>query len=58
MKNKPALRDHKQQRIESMLERIERAQERAQRYVSSGESLVEELLAERRLAARNEWRCA
>jgi hypothetical protein len=34
--------------------RIQRAQERARRYLKSGRSLVDELLAERRGAAKSE----
>jgi AbrB family looped-hinge helix DNA binding protein len=41
-------------RITTQQRRIRRAQRRARRYVKSGTSLVEELLAERREAAKNE----
>jgi AbrB family looped-hinge helix DNA binding protein len=41
-------------RITTQQHRIQRAQRRAQRYVKPGTSLVNELLAERREAARNE----
>jgi AbrB family looped-hinge helix DNA binding protein len=41
-------------RITTQHRRIRRAQRRAQRYVKPGASLVEELLSERREAARNE----
>jgi len=41
-------------RITTQQKRIERAQQRARKYVKPGGSLVDELLAERRQAARNE----
>jgi AbrB family looped-hinge helix DNA binding protein len=41
-------------RITTQQHRIQRAQRRARQYVKSGTSLVDELLAERRQAARNE----
>ena len=41
-------------RITTQQHRIQRAQQRARKYVKPGTSLVEELLAERREAARNE----
>ena len=41
-------------RITTQQRRICRAQRRAQRYLKHGASLVEELLSERREAARNE----
>jgi AbrB family looped-hinge helix DNA binding protein len=41
-------------RITTQQGRIERAQRRAKRYVKPGTSLVKELLAERREAAKNE----
>jgi hypothetical protein len=41
-------------RITTQQRRIERAQRRARRYLKAGTSLVDELLAERRQAARNE----
>lgn len=41
-------------RITTQQRRIRRAQRRAQRYVKPGASLVAELLAERREAAKNE----
>jgi AbrB family looped-hinge helix DNA binding protein len=41
-------------RITTQQRRIKRAQRRAQRYVKRGASLVDELLAERREAAKNE----
>ena len=41
-------------RITTMKRRIERAQRRAQRYVKPGVSLVDELIAERREAAKRE----
>lgn len=41
-------------RITTQERRIERAQQRAQRHLKPGTSLVHELLAERREAARNE----
>ena len=41
-------------RIATQQRRIQRAQRRARRYVKRGTSLVDELLAERREAARNE----
>ncbi len=40
--------------IKEQQRRIQRAQERARRYVKPGESLVDELLAERRGAAKRE----
>ena len=41
-------------RITTQQKRIQRAQRRARHYVKPGESLVNELLTERREAARNE----
>ncbi len=41
-------------RITTQQRRIQRAQQRARTYLKPGTSLVEELLAERREAARNE----
>jgi len=41
-------------RITTLRRRIERAQESVRRYVKSGESLVDELIAERREAAKRE----
>jgi AbrB family looped-hinge helix DNA binding protein len=41
-------------RITTQQRRIQRAQRRARRYLKAGTSLVDELLAERREAARNE----
>ena len=41
-------------RITTMKRRIERAQRRARQYVKPGTSLVDELLAERREAAKRE----
>ena len=41
-------------RITTQQRRIRRAQERARRYLKRGESLVDELLAERREAAKRE----
>jgi AbrB family looped-hinge helix DNA binding protein len=41
-------------RITTQQRRIRQAQRRAQRYLKPGASLVEELLSERREAARNE----
>ncbi len=41
-------------RITTQQRRIQTAQQRAQRHLKSGTSLVNELLAERREAARNE----
>ncbi len=41
-------------RISTMMSRIRRAQERAQRYIKPGVSLSEELSAERREAAKHE----
>ena len=41
-------------RITTQQRRIQRAQRRARRYVKPGTSLVDELLAERRAAAKNE----
>jgi len=41
-------------RITTQQRRIQHAQRRARRYVKAGTSLVDELLAERREAARNE----
>lgn len=41
-------------RITTQQRRIQRAQRRARRYLKPGTSLVDELLAERREAARNE----
>lgn len=41
-------------RITTQQRRIQRAQSRARRYVKRGTSLVDELLAERREAAKNE----
>jgi AbrB family looped-hinge helix DNA binding protein len=41
-------------RITTMKHRIERAQRRARRYVKPGVSLVDELIAERREAAKRE----
>ena len=41
-------------RITTQQRRIQRAQRRARQYVESGTSLVDELLAERREAAKNE----
>jgi len=47
------LQDH-ELRITTQQRRIQQAQRRARRYVKPGTSLVDELLAERREAARNE----
>lgn len=47
------LEDH-ELRITTMKRRIERAQQNARRYVKPGVSLVDELLAERREAAKRE----
>lgn len=41
-------------RITTQQKRIERARQRARRYLKRGDSLVDELLTERRQAARNE----
>jgi hypothetical protein len=41
-------------RITTQEKRIERAQQRARKYLKKGVSLVDDLLAERRKAARNE----
>ena len=41
-------------RITTQQRRVERAQRRARKHLKAGESLVDELLAERRAAARNE----
>lgn len=41
-------------RITTMKRRIERAQRRARRYLKPGRSLVDELIAERREAAKRE----
>jgi len=41
-------------RITTMKRRIERAQQRAQKYLKPGVSLVDELIAERREAAKRE----
>jgi AbrB family looped-hinge helix DNA binding protein len=41
-------------RITTLKRRIERAQESVRRYVKPGESLVDELIAERREAAKRE----
>ena len=41
-------------RITTKQRRIQRAQERAQRYLKPGTSLVDELIAERREAAKHE----
>ena len=41
-------------RITTQQRRIQRAQRRSRRYLSPGASLVDELLAERREAAKNE----
>ena len=41
-------------RITTQHHRIQRAQRRARKYVKPGTSMVDELLAERRQAARNE----
>jgi AbrB family looped-hinge helix DNA binding protein len=41
-------------RITTMKRRIERAQKRVRKHVKPGTSLVDELIAERREAARNE----
>ena len=41
-------------RITTLNRRIERAQRRARKYLKAGDSLVDELLAERREAAENE----
>jgi len=41
-------------RITTMKRRIERAQERARKYLKPGVSLVDELIAERREAAKRE----
>jgi AbrB family looped-hinge helix DNA binding protein len=41
-------------RITTQQRRIERAQRRARRYLKSGMALVDEFLAERRKAAKNE----
>lgn len=41
-------------RITTQAKRIERARQRARKYLKRGESLVSELLSERRQAARNE----
>jgi len=47
------LQDH-ELRITTQQRRIQQAQRRARQYVKPGTSLVDELLAERREAARNE----
>ena len=47
------LQDH-ELRITTQQRRIQQAQRRARRYVKPGTSVVDELLAERREAARNE----
>jgi AbrB family looped-hinge helix DNA binding protein len=47
-------REDKEFRITTQQRRIERARCRARRYVEPGTSLVEELLAERRQAAKDE----
>jgi len=44
----------KKLRVTTQQRRIQHAQRRARRYVKPGTSLVDELLAERREAARNE----
>jgi AbrB family looped-hinge helix DNA binding protein len=41
-------------RITTQQHRVQRAQQRARKYLKAGASLVDELLAERREAARNE----
>jgi hypothetical protein len=41
-------------RITTQQRRVQRAQRRARHYVAAGTSLVDELLAERRQAARHE----
>jgi AbrB family looped-hinge helix DNA binding protein len=41
-------------RITTQQKRIQRAQQRARKYLKKGASLVDELLTERRQAARNE----
>ena len=41
-------------RITTLKKRIERAQRRARKYVKAGVSLVDELIAERREAAKHE----
>jgi AbrB family looped-hinge helix DNA binding protein len=46
--------DEDELRITTMKLRIERAQRRARRYVKPGVSLVDELIAERREAAKRE----
>lgn len=46
--------DDDELRITTMKRRIERAQRRAQQYVKPGSSLVDELIAERREAAKRE----
>lgn len=45
---------HDELRITTQEKRIERAQQRARKYLKKGVSLVDDLLAERRKAARNE----
>jgi AbrB family looped-hinge helix DNA binding protein len=47
------IEDH-ELRITTQRQRIERAQRRARRYLKAGHSLVEDLLRERRQAAKNE----
>ena len=47
------LQDH-ELRITTQQRRVQQAQRRARQYVKPGTSLVDELLAERREAARNE----
>lgn len=46
--------DDDELRITTMKRRVERAQRHVRKYVKPGTSLVEELIAERREAARNE----
>jgi AbrB family looped-hinge helix DNA binding protein len=46
--------EHNELRITTLKQRLERAQQRVRRYVKPGKSLVNELLRERREAARHE----
>ena len=46
--------EDKELRITTQQRRVQRAQQRARKYVKPGTSLVDELLAERRRAARRE----
>lgn len=46
--------EHNELRITTLKQRLERAQQRIRRYVKPGKSLVNELLRERREAARHE----